>query len=133
MGLPERLKEVREEKRLNQEAFGALGGVSLKTQNRYESGGRKPTFEYLESLAAAGVDVIYLLTGRRDPKLLTEEERKVLDWFRALGTEARDVLLLRADAKAADLVAKGKSKTVRQSPGAPKIRFVNAAKASDDD
>jgi len=133
MGLPERLKEVREGKRLNQEAFGALGGVSLKTQNRYESGGRKPTFEYLEALAAAGVDVIYLLTGRRDPKLLTEDERKLLRAFNDMGDEGRSALLGSLLAGQADRAKDGKSKTVRQRAGAPPIRFVDPAKAADDE
>lgn len=87
MGIGDRLRELREQKHLNQEAFGALGGVSIKTQNRYEMGGRKPTFDYLEALAAAGVDVVYLLTGETDPQKLPPDEQELIRAWRQLSAD----------------------------------------------
>ena len=50
---------------LNQTEFGAIGGVTLNTQNRYETGKRTPDADYLERIAKAGVDVHFILTGER--------------------------------------------------------------------
>jgi transcriptional regulator with XRE-family HTH domain len=60
-----RLVEERKKRKLNQTKFGALGGVSKGAQINYESGERSPDVDYLAGLAAAGVDVAYLLTGKR--------------------------------------------------------------------
>lgn len=61
----ERLREERERLGLNQTEFGALGGVRKQAQIKYEKGARKPDAKYLEGIAAAGVDVGYILTGDR--------------------------------------------------------------------
>lgn len=60
-----RLKEERGRLGLTQEAFGGLGGVSRAAQESYESGRRDVSSDYLASLAKAGVDVMYILTGVR--------------------------------------------------------------------
>jgi transcriptional regulator with XRE-family HTH domain len=99
MSLEDRLREVRQSKGLNQEAFAAIAGVSKKTQTNYEIGKHKPTGDYWEALANAGIDVAYILTGRRDPKLLTEEQRRLVDMYGGL-SEARQRELM---AKATDL------------------------------
>lgn len=51
---------------LSQDAFAALAGQSRKSQINYEKGDRSPDLEYLVAIAAAGADVTYILTGRRD-------------------------------------------------------------------
>jgi len=83
----ERLKEERRRLGFNQEDFGALGGVTKTTQLNYEKGSRHPDAPYLAAIAENGVDVLYVLTGRRTPALegsLTEEEASVLDHYRKL-------------------------------------------------
>lgn len=60
-----RLKEERKRLGLSQAELGAAGGVSKDAQLNYESGERSPNAAYLEAIAAAGVDVLYVLTGRR--------------------------------------------------------------------
>lgn len=60
-----RLREERKRLKLNQTAFGELGGVGLQTQSRYEQGRFAPDSLYLAKLAEAGVDVLYILTGNR--------------------------------------------------------------------
>lgn len=62
----QRLRELRKERKLNQEEFGKLGGVTTKTQMLYEKGERRPGADYLAKIAAEGVDVGYILTGVRD-------------------------------------------------------------------
>lgn len=59
-----RLRAVRKERRLNQSAFAALGGVGLQTQSRYENGETEPQVRYLAALAEAGIDVAFVLTGK---------------------------------------------------------------------
>lgn len=63
MGINERLRKVRAEALLTQEAFGAKGGVRKQAQLLYESGDREPDTTYLVRIQAAGFDVPYILTG----------------------------------------------------------------------
>ena len=51
---------------MSQEAFAALAGQSRKSLIRYESGERSPDLEFLAAITAAGADVTYILTGRRE-------------------------------------------------------------------
>ncbi|MDO9233053.1 MAG: helix-turn-helix transcriptional regulator [Methylotenera sp.] len=60
-----RLKEERERLGLNQTSFGQIAGVGRKSQFNYEDDARVPDAEYLAAVAAFGVDVIYLLLGKR--------------------------------------------------------------------
>jgi transcriptional regulator with XRE-family HTH domain len=117
MGIPDRLKEVRAARHLNQTAFGALGGVSKTTQKNYESGLHKPSFEYLEALAAAGVDVVYLLTGDTDPRKLPERESDMLRVWRGLSPEHQDDAYRLMEAWREKDVGSGQSKTIRQGKG----------------
>jgi transcriptional regulator with XRE-family HTH domain len=65
MSTGDRLREERERTGLNQVAFAALGGVKKLAQINYEKGERSPDADYLAGLAAAGVDVLYVITGQR--------------------------------------------------------------------
>lgn len=69
-----RLREERELLGLNQDEFGELGGVKKNAQSNYENGSRKPSAEYLELIANAGVDVFYVLTGKRHAAPLQREQ-----------------------------------------------------------
>lgn len=64
MSIGERLRNERERLGLNQEAFAALAGAHRKSQGNYEKGDRLPDAGYLSAIAAVGVDVLYILTGR---------------------------------------------------------------------
>lgn len=61
----ERLRQLRLDAGLSQEAFGRLGGVQKQTQIKYEKGERSPDAEYLTGLHLAGIDVGYLITGEK--------------------------------------------------------------------
>lgn len=50
---------------MSQMVFAERGGVTKKTQMLYEGGERFPDAQYLASIAETGVDVLYVLTGRR--------------------------------------------------------------------
>ncbi|MYL22520.1 hypothetical protein GLV89_01715 [Halomonas alkaliantarctica] len=61
----DRLREIRNQKGLNQADFGALAGVTKRTQMLYEGNERSPKADYLLALDTEGLDVTYILTGRR--------------------------------------------------------------------
>jgi len=65
-----RLREERERLGLSQEALGVIGGVRKLAQFNYEKGDRQPDAAYLAAVAAAGADVLYILTGRRSQPVL---------------------------------------------------------------
>lgn len=77
----ERLRAERERLGLSQVAFGELGGVQKVAQINYEKDKRKPDAEYLAAIAAAGVDVLYVLTGQllNHPKSQHLTNRESLD------------------------------------------------------
>ena len=86
----ERLKEERERLRLNQTAFGEIGGVKKQAQLNYEKGERNPDAEYLALIAMAGVDVAYVLTGARAQNAATTPmEVALLDNYRNSAAEVR--------------------------------------------
>lgn len=82
-----RLKEERKSLGLSQQQFAALGGVEVNAQGKYESGSRAPRSDYLAAIGSSGVDVLYLLSGRRTPMaidVLSDAERSVVLNYRIL-------------------------------------------------
>jgi transcriptional regulator with XRE-family HTH domain len=61
----QRLLEERKRLGLSQDRLASLGRVAKRTYCHYESGLREPGAAFLEAMAGAGVDVLYLLTGMR--------------------------------------------------------------------
>ncbi len=64
----EKIREERERLGLSQTEFGEAMGVTKKSQGLYERGEREPDGSYFQAAAAAGCDVLFILTGRREPK-----------------------------------------------------------------
>lgn len=94
MNFSQRLIEERNRLNLLQKDFAELAGVSIKSQVDYEKG-RAPLFTaYLERIAAFGVDVQYVVTGRRvgEPGL-TEEDRSLLVLFHRAGPTLRQAAI----------------------------------------
>jgi transcriptional regulator with XRE-family HTH domain len=60
-----RLKEERKRLGFKQAEFAALVGTDVPKQSLYENDRRALRAAYLSRVAAAGVDVAYVLTGRR--------------------------------------------------------------------
>ncbi|MPV86894.1 helix-turn-helix domain-containing protein [Ostreibacterium oceani] len=67
---------------LGQLKFSELSGVSVNSQSNYETGKAIPNAEYLSRLADIGVDVLFLLTGKRNDLHLSNEEALLLSLFR---------------------------------------------------
>lgn len=92
MTIGKRLKEERERLGFNQTDLAAIGGVGRKSQFNYEDDERRADAAYLAAVAAAGVDVRYVITGLREgpaPVALTAEEQVLVDGFRALDGPTR--------------------------------------------
>ncbi|WP_304004633.1 helix-turn-helix domain-containing protein [Desulfovibrio piger] len=98
----ERLREERKRLKLNQSQLAALAGTTKNSQLNYEKGNVCPSATYLAAIAAAGVDVQYVLTGRRSAEpVLTPEEKNLLDaWQNApQAVRAAALAALQAGAK----------------------------------
>lgn len=65
MTIGQRLKEEREFLKLNQEAFGEIGGAGRTTVIAWEKGESFPTASFLERAAKHGLDAEYVITGNR--------------------------------------------------------------------
>ncbi len=90
---PSRLRLARRQLGLNQTDFAAIGSVSLNSQGKYEAGLTEPSASYFASLAAAGVDVHWLLTGQRSAGALDDKLSVVVDAVAPLSQEQRDAIL----------------------------------------
>lgn len=93
--LGSRLKEERKQLGLSQQEFGAIGGVEANAQGKYESGERIPRSDYLAALEKKGVDVLYVLSGKRTPMTadsLNDAERAIITHYRALSEDDKDAI-----------------------------------------
>lgn len=66
-----RLREERERLGLSQLVFGALGDISLRTEQDWERGVSAVKSDFLNVVAQHGVDVLYVVTGERLSAKLT--------------------------------------------------------------
>jgi transcriptional regulator with XRE-family HTH domain len=64
----DRLREERVRLGVTQDTLATAGGVQRRAQANYEAGERAPDVSYLAGVAKHGVDVLYVITGRREPK-----------------------------------------------------------------
>lgn len=72
-GIGPRLRQERHRLKLSQSALGAAGGVETNAQSNYESGVRSPKVDYLLRIAGVGVDIVYVLTGKRSLDIDADE------------------------------------------------------------
>ena len=68
MSFGARLRQERERLGLTQQRFAELGGVKRVSQHLYEQEVRAPDVTYLTLLKEAGVDIWFLITGKRAPE-----------------------------------------------------------------
>jgi len=66
MSFGSRLAEERKRLGLKQGEFAELVGTAIPKQSLYENDRRELRADYLARLAEAGVDIVYVLTGRRN-------------------------------------------------------------------
>jgi transcriptional regulator with XRE-family HTH domain len=90
MGFGKRLAEERKRLGLKQAAFAALVGIDVPKQSLCENDRRELRANYLSRIAETGVDVVYVLTGRRsEVESLGEDSRELLTCYRALPPQVR--------------------------------------------
>lgn len=101
--LGERLREERQRLGMNQAELGSAGGVQKQAQLKYEKGERSPDASYLEAIARAGVDVLYVLTGSRSfapPAPIAPEHRALVADYDACSVADQAVIRRTAAAMA---------------------------------
>jgi len=86
-----RLKEERKRLGLTQEAIGLACGVAKRTQILFEQDAHVPGGAYFAAADELGMDVTYVLVGRRDR--LTEADADLLDTWRNASAPARAAAL----------------------------------------
>lgn len=95
MTIGERLKEERSRLGLSQTDLGAAGGVGKTTQINYEKGTGTPDAKYLAAVEELGVDVLYVVTGRRVPvsdQLIAIDELEMVMNVRGLLSEDKEAV-----------------------------------------
>jgi transcriptional regulator with XRE-family HTH domain len=93
MSFGSRLAEERKRLGLKQAAFGARVGVDVPKQSLYENDRRELRADYLARIAAAEVDVLYVLTGRRaGGEWLGDQASELLSCYLALPPEMQRAL-----------------------------------------
>ena len=100
----DRLRDVREAMGLSQQDLADLCGVTMRSQRNYEKGERNPDSVYLAALAAAGADVLYLLTGQRaggpppTASTLTPRQQALLDNYERADEQSKQIIEAAAQA-----------------------------------
>ena len=93
MSFGARLKEERKRLGHKQAEFAALVGTDVPKQSLYENDRRELRAPYLSRIAAAGVDVVYVITGRRsEGPWLDEAASEFLSAYHSLPGEVRCLL-----------------------------------------
>lgn len=109
--LGNRLREERDRVGMTQPVFAEAAGAKKRTLIDWEKGVSSPTATQLEALAAIGVDVLYVLTGRRAPSAnglavsepgpvghLTLPELGLIKGWRQLDAKGRQAVLAMMEA-----------------------------------
>lgn len=94
MGFGARLAEERKRLGLKQAEFASLVGTDVPKQSLYENDRRELRADYLARLAAAKVDVGYVLTARRsEGEWLGDDASALLSAYLGLPAELRQSVL----------------------------------------
>ncbi|WP_370314707.1 helix-turn-helix domain-containing protein [Thalassolituus sp.] len=75
MTIGARLKAERERLGLTQPAIAKVAGTTKKSQIDYEKGTTSPKADYLLAVSQAGVDLMYVLTGKRSDVVSQSADR----------------------------------------------------------
>jgi transcriptional regulator with XRE-family HTH domain len=94
MGFGARLAEERKRLGLKQAEFASLVGTDVPKQSLYENDRRELRADYLSRLAAAKVDVVYVLTAKRsEGAWLGEEASQLLSAYLSLPEDLKEAVL----------------------------------------
>lgn len=88
-----RLRSERLRLDINQSKMAEIGGVNRNSQSDYEAGKRPWSVAYMFAIRGAGVDVGFLLTGRRASEQLEDDETELLSCFRQLDPGERAAVI----------------------------------------
>lgn len=120
MGVGERIKEERLRLGLTQTGLVDQVGSTVQSLRSYESERSKPDAAYLQELSRVGMDVYYVLVGRKEDEpsrvMLEPDERALVKGYQSLNDESKSHLLGVLDALALKAVNKGENKSVRKKP-----------------
>lgn len=123
-----RLKKAREETGKSQEAFAAMAGVGKRAQINYEQGLRVPDADYLARVAAAGADVLYILTGQTATlRGALDDVRAATDAANAAGVTTEEYLRIQEAESKRRQASRGIS--VAETPLSDRARLVAAISA----
>lgn len=113
MDIPSRLQEERKRIGLTQEALAAKLDATKRSVINWEGGAALPGAEVLSRYAAAGADVLYILTGQRtggaSAPALARDEEILLDNYRHCPPDARAAIKATSDALARCSCRQGKA------------------------
>lgn len=127
----ERLRTERERLVLSQQALAEKCGVTARSQRNYESGERNPDSAYLAAIAAAGADVLYILTGQRTEGAAADPaEQVLLDSYRRCSAPARTNLIQTAALLAAGIGVQTSTATQKNAHSTTVIAKGAAAQAA---
>ena len=98
-----RLAEERRRLGYSQTKFAALGGAAKRTMIDWEKDVASPNAAFLSSIAAAGADVLYILTGQRAGEVLPNREAALLDNYRQSDERSKRLIEQLASAAAEPL------------------------------
>jgi len=116
MGFGARLAEERKRLGLKQAEFAALVGTDVPKQSLYENDRRELRADYLARLAAARIDVVYVLTGERmDGAWLSSGASDLLNAYLCLPDDLQRVLLA-VSAGLREHVVQGTPRTLHAPP-----------------
>ena len=90
MSFGARLREERKRLGFKQAEFAALVGTDVPKQSLYENGHRQLRAGYLARIEPVGVDLLYVVTGRRGEGALDEEATALLDVYLDLPEALRE-------------------------------------------
>ena len=92
MSIQDRLREERMRLGLKQAEMAEAAGVGFSTYQTYEQTGRFPNADTLASLYLVGVDVQYVVTGKRSVDQLSDEQQTLLAQWGKLDERGRAVV-----------------------------------------
>ena len=88
-----RMRDERKRKSLLLKEFASLVEVSEKSQIAYENGKTPPTVSYLYRASEQGIDIEYVLTGKRSDRPENEDDARFLARFHQLGDRERHAVM----------------------------------------
>jgi transcriptional regulator with XRE-family HTH domain len=89
-----RLREERRRLNVLLKDLAQIGAVRPNAQSAYENGLRFPRADYLAAIATVGIDILYVISGKRtsfSSEHLNKDEIEVIGSFREMHTDDQQV------------------------------------------